>query len=413
MNSFDITTLDNGIKVITKVSPNTPRTAINLFMDSGVKYECKAGLASLAGRLLLQGTETRSSKAIAEDLDSDAIEMDIDTQKDYTKIKSVFLNEDYNKALDILVDVVKYSNFNELEKEKRKFKGEVEMELDSPRVKALDNFIKNFFPEHPYGNSHTKIMEELSGINKDVIRDYYNLSIRPEKFNIVVVGNINKDKVIKSLKSRFEDVKSTDLQPNFKEPLPISENKIVTITKNDAAQAQIIQGWNAADVSNDDFSTLSILNSILGSSGLSSRLFVELRDKKGLAYTVRSSYEPLKHSGVFSVYIATAPNNIRTCLDGFNVEIKKLQDELVSEKELEDAKSNYLGKRAFFHETNSQQAHYLGYYDIIGLGAEYDEKIKDKIKKVTAQDIREAANRYLSRSSIISILAPEKYLINF
>ncbi len=82
-----------------------------------------------------------------------------------------------------------------------------------------------------------------------------------------------------------------------------------------------------------------------------------------------------------------------------------------SEKELENAKNNYLGKRAFLHETNSRQAFYLGYYEIMGLGAEFDEIIKNKIKAVTAQEIQDAANNYLSKNSIISILAPQKYLI--
>jgi len=158
---------------------------------------------------------------------------------------------------------------------------------------------------------------------------------------------------------------------------------------------------------------MTVLNTILGASGLSSRLFVELRDKKGLAYHVRSTYEPLKYSGTFSVYIGTAPMNINASIQGFKTEIEKLQNTLVSEKELEDAKSNYLGKRAFFHETNSQQGHYLGYFEILGLGADYDNKIPEIIKKVTASDIREVANKYLSQNSIISILAPQKYLDEF
>lgn len=413
MNSFETTNLSNGIKVITRKNPHTPRLAINMFVDSGIKNENKAGIASLAGRLLLQGTESRNAEQLALELDSNAIEMYIEPKQDYIKIKSLFLNEDFGKAIEILSDVVNHSTFEDFEKESRKYRGEIEVELDSPKVKAFDNLIKNIYPNHPYGHTYTKIIKDLPSIDQKAVKDFYYSASLAEKLTIVAVGDIDKNNVIAVLEGKFGSLRRADEQQKPKLPGDIQENKLVTIAKNDAAQAQIIKGWMAPDLFSDDYAALSMLNVILGSSGLSSRLFVELRDKKGLAYHVRSTYEPLKHSGIFTVYIGTAPNNINTAVDGFNIEIKKMQDELVSDKELEDAKNNYLGKRAFFHETNSQQAHYLGFYDIVGLGADYDDKISEKIRKVSASDIREAANKYFSQNSVTSILAPEHYIEKF
>ena len=408
MSNFDISTLSNGIKIITRKNSRTPRTAINMFLDLGVKCEDKAGTASLTGRLLLQGTTTRNAEDIANELDNNAVELSVDTKQDYVKIKSVFLNEDFNKAVEILADITQNPTFEQLEREARKFKGEIEVDLDSPKTKASDNFVKNVYPDHPYGNTHTKILDDLPEITMDIVKNYYLLC--PETMNIVIVGDIDKEQIISKFEEKFGKINSKACKREIRRPSAITESKMVTISKDDAAQAQIIQGWTVPDITSEDGAALAILNTILGSSGLSSRLFVELRDKKGLAYNVRSTIEQMKLSGLFSVYIGTAPQNIKTCLEGFNVEIKKLQDELVPEKELEDAKSNYLGKRAFFHETNSQQAHYLGYYDIIGLGADFDDKVADKVEKVTAQDVKDVANKYLSGNSIISILAPEEFL---
>ncbi|MDD3014146.1 MAG: pitrilysin family protein [Candidatus Gastranaerophilales bacterium] len=413
MNSFDISILSNGIKVITRKNNNTPRTAVNLFINSGIKCETKAGEASLSGRLLLQGTDTRNAEEIAKELDNNAIEMSVDTKQDYTKVRTVFLNEDFDKAINILADATQNSTFEKAEKESVKLKGEIEMDLDSPRTKAIDNLIKNIYPDHPYGNTHTKILNDLPEINMDLLKEFYYSALMPDAMTFAVVGDIDKDSIINTFESKFGSIKKDSNKCTVKIPDAIRENKTVLIKKADAAQAQIVKGWIVPDIASEDFAPLAIFNTILGASGLSSRLFVELRDKKGLAYHVRSTFEPFKHSGTFSVYIGTAPVNINIALEGFNTEIKKLQEELVSKKELEDARSNYLGKRAFYHETNAQQAHYLGYYDIIGLGADYDNIVPEKIKKVSEKDIREVANKYLSSNSVISILAPEEYLGNF
>ena len=398
MTSFNIDKLSNEIKVITRKNTNTPRISLNLFMTSGTKYENLAGTANLTSRLLFQGTETKSAEDLANELDLNAIEMSIEAKQDYLRARALFLNEDLNEVLDIFEDILKYSTFKNLEKEARKFEGELKLDLDSPKTQALDNLIRNIYPEHPYGYSHTKILADLNNINIDSIKEFYvKNSFNPDKMVISVVGDIEHDQIMKALNNKFGHLERISQEKIEKNIIEIKENKTVTIKRDDAAQAQIIQGWLAPSLSEKDYPVIILLNTILGGSGLSSRLFVELRDKKGLAYTVRSSYEPMQESGIFSIYIGTAPENIKVCLEGFDIEIKKLQNELVSEKELEDAKNNYLGKRTFLHETNSQQSYFLGFYEAMGLSPEFDDLITGIIKKVTAQDIREAANKYFSK----------------
>ncbi len=411
MNSFNKDQLSNNIKVLTRKNPNTPRTAINMFMGSGAKYESLAGIANLTGRLLLQGTNSRTAEDIANELDSNAIELSFESKQDYIRARLQFLNEDFETAIDLLEDVIKNSTFENIEKERKKFLGELKLELDSPKTQAFDNLVKTMFKDHPYGHSHTKIIEELPDIRIEDIKDYYfKKSLIPDRMIFSIVGDIDRKKILKALESRFGSLNQQDIA-DIEVPVPqLTENKFVNIKRKDAAQAQIVQGWLAPPIFGEDFPALTVLNVILGSSGLSSRLFTELRDKQGLAYHVRSSLEALKHLGLYTVYIGTAPNNIKTCLEGFDVEINKLKNELVSEEELEGARTNYLGKRAFWHETNSQQAYYLGYYDIMGIGAEFDSVIEEKIKNVTSEDIKRVANRYFSQKSVISILAQAEFV---
>lgn len=132
-----------------------------------------------------------------------------------------------------------------------------------------------------------------------------------------------------------------------------------------------------------------------------------MREKKGLAYHVRSSYETNEKCANFSIYIATEPKNIQVCLDGFKIEIEKLKETLVDATELENAKNNLFGKQQFVTETNSQQANQLANYGIMGLGFDFERKMLEKIRKVTPEQIKECANKYFGECSIVSVLRPE------
>lgn len=411
MNSYDIDTLSNGIKVITRKNSNTPRTAINLFMSSGAKYETLSGTASLTSRLLLQGTTSRTAEELANELDSNAIELGVDSKQDCLRARALSLNEDFEKTVDLLEDIIKNSTFKNIDKEVRKFTGELRLEMDSPKAQALDNLVKTIFHNHPYGHSYTKILKDLPSIKiEDIKKYYFKKSLIPSRMAFSVAGDIEKNNVLKILEKKFGSLPQEQVSDIKIEKPEIPENKLVTISQADAAQAQIVQGWIGPAISDEDFPAVTLMNVILGASGLSSRLFVELRDKKGLAYHVRSSIETLKHLGLYTVYIGTAPNNIKTCIEGFNTEINKLKTKLVPEKELGDAKNNYLGKRAFMHETNSQQAYFLGYYNVMGVGAEFDTQIEDRIRKVTSEDVKKVANKYFSQNSITSILAQKEFI---
>ena len=152
------------------------------------------------------------------------------------------------------------------------------------------------------------------------------------------------------------------------------------------------------------------MNTMLGASGLSSRLFLELRDKKGLAYVVRSNYETHDRGAIFTVYIATEPKNIKTSLEGFKIELDKIKNIPVTEQELENPKNNLIGKRQFFTETNLQHASLIAYYMDKNLGADFETQLIESIKKVNIEDISRVANNYICGPSILTVLAPKEYL---
>lgn len=395
--------LKNNIKTCIKLNSNTPRVAltINMSIDKAEQY---SGEYSLMNRLLLKGTQNRTSEELSTELDENAIELCTEMKSDYLRFRFVCLNEDFEKALDILQDIILNSTFEEFEKEKNKLKGELIAELDSAKVKVSDLFTKSIYKEHYYGHSYTKVLEEIDNVTReDVIESYKNILNNSYK-TMAFVGDYN-DAIPLIEKYLGEIPSSQDSVSNVEKPKKLQQ-EYVELIKEDANQAQIIQGWQVPSIDSEDYPAIMLLNVILGASGLSSRLFLELREKKGLAYTVRSSYETHLKSAVFSIYIGTEPSNIQTSIDGFKEEIEKIKTVLVSEEELHNAKNNIIGKQQFITETNSQQANMRAYYSIMRKPFEYQSELIEKIKAVTSEQLMMCANKYFSDDYILAVLKP-------
>lgn len=404
--------INDNLTAIYKYAKNTPRCGFVMYFKS-CEQEKYAGINSLLSRLLLEGTKKYNSEELAELLDANGIEISIDIKQDFIRIKSVFLNSDADKALEFFEDIIKNSTFDEFEKDVFKLKGEIISELDSPKSQAADTFIRNLFKGHFYSNTFTKILEDIDKIKKeDVINAWKNLLDNSKK-SLTFIGDLPEKKVKDILAKHFYDIKNTPAPCEIPSVKPLKGRKIVTVQKDDASQAQIYQGWLIPNISSTDYPAIIVMNSILGAAGLSSRLFLELRDKQGLAYTVRSSAESLEKSGTFTIYIGTDPKNIQKSIDGFQIEIDKLKNELVSEEELKGAKENVLGRFLYFTQTNLQKASMTGYDVVMGFGYDWCDKYLEAIKNVSAKEVRDAANKYLTDNTLICILAPEKYLEKF
>lgn len=397
--------LKNNIQAVYKQNKNTPRVGVS-FNFSINESENLAGTYCLMGRLLLQGTKTRTSEQLAKELDENAIEFSCDMKQDYLRFRFVCLNEDFALATEIMADIIKNSTFEEFDKERTKMQGEITAELDSAKTKALDNYYKTIFDGHFYGHTYTKMLESLDKITKEDVINGYKAIVGTSKKVLSFVGDIDFNSAEALLENNLGDIENSN--PKEKSlPVPeLKESKTVEIIKNDAQQAQIIQGWIFPTFNSEDYPALVLLNVMLGSAGLSSRLFLELREKKGLAYTVRSTYETNEKCANLSIYIATEPKNVQICLDGFKTEIQKLKDTQVSEAELESAKNNVIGKQQFVTETNAQQANLLAYYGVMGLGFDFQSQIIEKIKVVNVSDIQRVAQKYFKDESVISILRP-------
>ncbi len=401
-----ISKLTNNIEYIYKRNDNTPRMALCLNFSIN-QPEKSAGIYTLMARLLLQGTKKYNSEQLANEFEKYAIDFSSELFPNYLRIKFVCLNEDFSKAVELMDDILKNSTFEEFEKERTKLAGEISAELDSPRTAAMDSYYRKMFENHYYGNSVVKILENLENITKEDTIDAFKYILNNSKKSLALVGTLPLDDILPQIEETIGKLPIAT-STNFMITKPeLEEIKKVENTKSDLNQAHIIKGWLVPTYGEPDYPAIILLNIILGASGLSSRLFLELRDKKGLAYVVRSSYETYKLAGNFMIYIATEAGNIDTCLQGFNEEMDKIRNIEVSQEELDNAKTNIIGKYEFLAETNIQQACSFAKYDVLGLGFNYLDNIKEQIKKVSVKDIQRCAKKYFSEDKyVLSIIKP-------
>ena len=397
--------LKNGIFAGIKRNNNTPRIALSVNF-SIAEPEKFAGQYLLMNRLLLKGTTKYSSEELSAVLEENAIDLFTEMKYDYLRYRFVCLNDDFKLALSILADIMKNSTFEEFEKERTKLKGELMAELDSAKVKISDLFTKTVYKDHFYGHSYTNVLDEIDKVSLDDVKNAYREIFENSNKTLVLVGDI-EEQVAENLLNKYLGNLPTPKSVESQIPEPSElKNEYVELVKEDAQQAQIIQGWLVPTIGSEDYHKIMLLNIILGASGLSSRLFLELREKKGLAYTVRTSYETHLKSAVFSIYIGTEPSNIATSIEGFKEEIEKIKNVEVGESELQNAINNLIGKQQFVTETNSQQANLMAYYAISGKPLDYQKYVIDSLKKVTPKDLKECANKYFTDNYVLAVLKP-------
>ena len=403
----EVSKLQNNVQFIYKQNKNTPRMALCLNFSINQPEETP-GIYTLMARLLLQGTKKYNSEQLATEFEKYAIDFSSELFPNYLRIKFVCLNEDFSKALELMDDILKNSTFEEFEKERTKLVGEISAELDSPRTTAMDAYYREMFENHYYGNSLVRILDNIGKVTKEDVVNSFKYILNNSKKSLAVVGTLDKAKIFDQINETVGKL-PISTAGNFMIPKPeLKTVKIAQNTRADLNQAHIIKGWLLPTYGEVDYPAIVLLNIILGSSGLSSRLFLELRDKKGLAYVVRSSYETYKLAGNFMIYIATAPTNIDTCLKGFNEEIEKIKSAPVSQEELENAKTNIVGKYEFLEETNIQQACSYAKFDVLGLGYNYSDNIKQQVQSVTADEILKCAQKYfVDDKYVLSVIKPE------
>jgi len=403
--------LNNGMTVITNKNPSNNVVSLSLFVKGGELTETIPGMSDIIAGTMTKGTTSKSALDISEILDKSGIIISPSSGADYFEIQLKSTKADFDKAFDLLQDIVNnpvFSN-NYIEKYKNDIIVGEKQTKDSPLSYAMENFNRTMFPNHPYGNTGEIIVQNLPKINRENLVEFYSNTFIPANMVVSVSGNVNPSEIEEKLYSAFPEKagKVTNFSKFSTSFSSLKTDKLAAISQ-DSSAAWMVMGWPVAGMKQDkEFATLKVINAVLG-DGLSSRLFIDLRKKQGLAYNVSSSYPSRIDNSVFLMYIGTQPENSKLVKENFLQEINKLKTEPVSDNELEAVKQKIIGKFALSQETNQAKAHNFGAFEILDKGYKYNYNFPELINSVSAQDIITVANKYFNSPYALSIVAPKE-----
>ncbi len=403
--------LPNGLIIIVKSNPDSRVLGINVLGKnrSAMEPEDKAGIADFTNRMLLKGTETRSAERISEELSSIGAEItlgdnpwipydDVYTTHSYTFIKFQTIDEFADRGIELLSDLIKNPTFpeKEIEKVRKEMMMILGRQKGNTRQIARKLFFASLFKEHPYGKPVEGTPQTVGSITRDDLLEFHQKFYSPNNMIIAVVTNLPADEMMEKIKDAFGDMQKVDFPPpDIRAPQkPISSVKAEE--RLEKKQVYIYLGEPLPGIFSPDVFALKVMNSIL-----SSRLGLNLREKQGLAYSVGSSVNFDKGFGWFVASIGTRPENYDKALNGILMEMEKIKKEKVSPEELEKAKNGIWGSMLFYRLSRVNQAFFMSVNEFKGVGYDYDEEFIQNIRKVTTDQVKQVAEKYLDTQNYV------------
>lgn len=408
------TVLDNGIVVLVVENPAADIIAARIFVRAGSCWEVReqAGLAHLLSTVMTKGTQKLSSMEIAERVESVGASLNADAAADYFVLSLKTVTSDFAEILELAGELLRLPTFPEVEVEleRRLTLQAIRSQQEQPFTIAFDQLRQAMYQNHPYALSGLGTQETVSQLSRSDFQHFHQTHFRPDNLVISIAGRITPKDAVAKVEQVFGDWQTPP------EPLPVltlpSLNLQPYQTKKpqETQQSIVMLGYLAPSVHQPDYTAIKLLSTYLG-NGLSSRLFVELREKRGLAYDVSAFYPTRLDAATFAVYMGTAPENTAIALEGLRTEVELLSSAQLEEKALQTAKNKLLGQYALGKQTNAQIAQVFGWYEILGLGIEFDTQFEQNVTAVTTTELQQAACQYLIEP-YISLVGPEEAIHN-
>jgi zinc protease len=401
--------LANGITLI--VVENQAADIVSgrfFFKGAGTIIETpeQAGLANLVSAVITKGTENLSALEIAEKIESIGAGLGTDATTDYFSLSLKTVSADFAPMLKLLGEIVRAPTFpeSEVELERKLTLQSIRSQKEQPFNVAFNQLRQQMYPQHPYGISVLGTEASVSSLTRDHLQQYHQTYFRPDNLVISLSGRINQAQGQDLIDGVFGDWENPD------QPLPTSQLQSPMLNPSqqeiiqDTQQSIVMLGYLGTKVNLKDYPVLKLISTYLG-SGLSSRLFVELREKRGLAYDVSAFFPTRLDTAPFITYMGTAPNNTEIAIEGLSTEVARLTKEILSVEEIQGAKNKLLGQYALGKQTNGEIAQTYGWYETLGLGVEFDRTFQATIPPITPEQVQEVANKYLSQP-YLSIVKP-------
>ncbi|NSL51134.1 M16 family metallopeptidase [Calidifontibacillus erzurumensis] len=399
-------TCQNGARVVLEKIPTVRSVAIGIWIGAGSRYETKEnnGISHFLEHMFFKGTTTRTAKEIAESFDSIGGQVNAFTSKEYTCYYAKVLDEHASFALEILADMFFNSTFNEeeLKKEKNVVLEEIKMYEDTPDDIVHDMLSKATFGDHPLAYSILGTEETLASFNGDTLRKYMDQYYTPENIVISVAGNID-EMFIKEVEAYFGHFEAKYAQPLSKQPVILDE-KIAR--KKDTEQAHLCLGFHGLPVGHDEIYSLIVLNNIVGGS-MSSRLFQDVREARGLAYSIYSYHSSYLDSGILAIYGGTANNQLDILFETIQETLATLKRDGISEKELANSKEQLKGNLMLSLESTNSRMSRNGKNELLLKRHRSLNEILDQVSAVTLDSVNNLAKTIFTDQYALALISPD------
>lgn len=406
--SLHCTSLPNGLKLLVTENPVADIVSARIFLRCGSCYEApaEAGLFSLLMAVLTKGTQGLSSLDIAEAVESVGASLSSDASADYSLVGLKTVSSDFPAMLELAGELMLRPSFPEAEVdlERRLTLQQIRAMQEQPFTVAFNQLRQIMYGDHPYGFPGVGTEASVTNITRDRLVQAHSQYFRPDQTVISIAGNITVAEAQARVEEVFGDW-SLPPHPPRKPRLPAVpiQGQQVAVPQ-DTNQSIIMVGYLTPPVKHPAYGALKLLNTYLG-NGLSSRLFVELREKRGLAYDVSAFYPTRLGMSQFVAYMGTAPVNTGVALDMLRGEVERLSHVQLTEEELEASKNKLLGQYALGKQTNAQIAQLQGWYETLGLGVEFDGEFQRTVAAVSAEEAQAVAQEFF-HNAYISLLGP-------
>ncbi|MBI4744425.1 MAG: insulinase family protein [Actinobacteria bacterium] len=406
---FNRSILDNGIRVLTEMLPQVRSVTLGFWVGVGSRDEAEelSGASHFLEHMLFKGTEKYSARQISETFDSLGGELNAFSAKEYTCFYARLLDEHVPIGVEILSDMLQNTLFrgNDISSEREVVLEEINLYEDTPDDRIHDLFASELWSNHPLGKAVLGHMDTVSNFTREEVVNFFKQHYVSNNIVVAAAGHIDHNELVSLINKYF--VLNGKIAFTRKLFVPEVESHIAVYNKN-TEQAHICYGTQGLYAKHEDRFALAILDNILG-GGMSSRLFQEIREKKGLVYSIYSYSSLYSETGLFSIYAGTRPSKTEQVVRLIQEEIAKLVEDGVMLEELDRSKNHLKGELVLSLESTSHRMSRLGKFELCeGEFLSLDELV-ERIDKVTLDDVKRIIrNIFDPNKMVLTVIGPFK-----
>jgi zinc protease len=401
--------LPGGATLLVREERAVPLVALRAVFCAGTRAETDRdnGLTSLVARLLTKGTQSRTAEEVAQEADSYSGALQGAAGRNSISLGGEFLSRHLEKAFGLFAECLLSPAFSEeeVEREKQLQLQEIFAKDDRPTSLAFDLFARTLYQTHPYRLPALGEKDSVERLDARAVRAYHGRFLQASGLTLAVIGDVHAEEVLRLAEAAFGGGRGTPPGLEVKpEPPLLGRRRSQKVLPR--AQSNLVLGFPGLRVDAEERHALSVLTTVL--SGQGGRLFVELRDKRSMAYSVSCMSVEGVDPGYVCAYIGTSPDKQEAALAGIEAELRRMTDESVSESELDRARAHLIGSHEISLQRNSARAALLALDGAYGLGLENFLHFASRVRAVTAVDVQAVAQRLLRlEDSALAVVGPE------